>query len=77
VRIEIEVDVRDEDGQPSSKELDADSYEILDNGVLMVHHDGRVKHYSPGYWCTVEKDTLYPEERERLDRARALPKPRG
>ena len=65
--IEIELDVRDDDGQPGSEGLNVDKYEVLDNGVLKVEYDKRVKQYSPGYWCTVEEDTLSREERQRFN----------
>ena len=64
--IDIELDVRDDDGQPGSEGLNVDKYEVLDNGVLKVEFDKRVKQYSPGYWCTVEEDTLSREERQKF-----------
>jgi hypothetical protein len=66
VWIEIELDVRD-DGLPGSEGLNVDKYEVLDNGVLKVEYDKRVKQYSPGYWRTVEEDTLSREERQKFN----------
>ena len=65
--IEIELAVRNDDGQPGSEGLNVDKYEVLDNGVLKVQYDKRVKQYSPGYWCTVEEDTLSREERQKFN----------
>jgi len=67
VWIDIELNVRDPDGQPGSEALRVDKYEVLDTGVLKVWYNKRVRHYSPGYWCTVEEDTLGPEERQKFD----------
>lgn len=69
--IDIELNVRDGRGEPGTEGLNVDKYEILDNGVLKLWIDQRVRHYSPGYWCTVEEDTLSPEDRQKLHAERA------